>query len=412
MAAVELRRQYTRSDPRGSFPRLAGAPGIGYNRLAVYWRPLVDMAHSEVAQLSLRMIRPVSEWLADPAGRVSWFSRMSVPGLRRQVLRHAGLDAYDGNAPSDLPVELRTPAWQRLVDAVDGFAGLDPYGRALVVFQLAQLTLCQFAVRLTGLVPPAGAPGQDHYAYEVARVHSRIPGLARTALPVFEALAAGPDPLLAYHACFQGIAHGIRSLRDNAVAERFEWLGAGLPALPDSWPAHMTRTRYHRALARLRMAQQRPAEARDELLAARRHQDRMAELAPADPATGMIRDENLRDLLELRIEAVRFGVAAPPDQLRAWAAELVRIDPNAVEARLAAGDGYAAAGDATTAAHWYARAGELGTTAGANGWYRAGQCLHHLGDRDGALTAMGRCLELDTTAVEPREYLKPERTLT
>jgi hypothetical protein len=62
-------------------------------------------------------------------------------------------------------------------------------------------------------------------------------------------------------------------------------------------------------------------------------------------------------------------------------------------------------GDLAAAARWYVAAGELGTGDGAEGWYRAGQCFERLGWPDRAANAMGRCLELDTTAVEPRRYL-------
>jgi predicted TPR repeat methyltransferase len=86
-------------------------------------------------------------------------------------------------------------------------------------------------------------------------------------------------------------------------------------------------------------------------------------------------------------------------------AQLNTLDPNCVEARLVVGDGHAAIQDWTQAAHWYQKAGELGTGAGAIGWFRAAQCHDLAGDPAAALNAMGHCLELDTTAVEPRTSL-------
>ncbi len=403
---VELQRQYTRTDPRGRAPRVTGAPEIECNRLAVTWRPIIDMTHTELAPISLRMIRPVAEWIAEPVpGRLSWFSRIAVPGLRGQVLRHAGLDAYAALRPADLPAELRTPAWQRLVDVLDEFAGLSPYTRALVVFQLAQLTFCHYAVKLTGVVRPTGERGQDQYAYEAARVHARTSGTTAV-LPVFEALATGPtDPLLAYHACFQGIALALRAGDDVGLARRFEDIAGGLPAPKDGWEAHLTLGRYRRALVRLRMAQRDQDGVREQVRASWHHQEEMEARAPGDVNTRMLADENRRDLLELEIEAARSGFETPAERIRDCAAEVIRIDPRAADARLAAADGFAAAGDLVTAARWYARAGELGTTNGSVGWYRAAQCYDRLGDHDSAVNAMGRCLELDTTAVEPRRYL-------
>lgn len=405
---VELHRQYTRSDPRGRFPRRTSAPDIDSNRLALTWRPIIDMAHRSAAPISLRMIRPVSDWIAaaEP-GRVSWFSRMSVPGLRSQVLRHAGLDAYEAGRPADLPASLRTPAWQRLIDAIERFDALDAHTRTLVVFQLAQLTLSRFAVVLSGgTVAPTGDPGTDHYAYEVARVNARVPGRIGVALPVFTALATGPDRLLAYHACFQGIAHAVRSAADLPQAERFEAMASALPEIAGSWEAHMTRCRYHRALVRLRTAQHRVDDVRAELDAAWEQQELMDRYGPAgDENFRLLSEESRRDLLELEIESASGVLPAAPQRLREWAAGLIALDPNAVEARLIIGDAYALAGDHAESAAWYARAGDLGTSAGAVGWYRAGQCYDLIGDVDMAVHAMGRCLELDTTAMEPQQYL-------
>jgi predicted TPR repeat methyltransferase len=49
--------------------------------------------------------------------------------------------------------------------------------------------------------------------------------------------------------------------------------------------------------------------------------------------------------------------------------------------------------------------GGPGTGAGAIGWFRAAQCHDLAGDPGAALNAMAHCLELDTTAAEPRAAL-------
>jgi hypothetical protein len=409
-ADVQVRRRYSRSDARGNSPRLTGAVGVDCNRLGMFWRPLVDMAPSDLAPMRLRMIQPVSEWIGDPrVGRVSWFSRIGVPGLRNQVLRHAGLEQYNCPRPQALPAELRGPQWERLVAALDDFARLDDYTRALVVFQLAQLTFCHYAVSLTGVVAPAGQPGRDHYAYQVARVHSRVPGQTDTALRVFEALTARRhDPLLALLAAAQGVSHGIRGKGDTSIALRFEQAGREIgrqngPLPEDDWHAHLALSRF------------RPADMRDELRAAWDHHERTAALAAAgaDGATGegavtaMVVTENRRILIESEIKACFRGVDGTESAatLLKFARELALIDPNCVEARLVVGDGHVAVGDYASAARWYAEAGELGTVSGATGWYRAAQCYDQLDDHVSAVNAMGHCLELDTTAIEPQQYL-------
>jgi tetratricopeptide (TPR) repeat protein len=382
--------------------------GVDCNRLGVFWRPIIDMSHSELAPTRLRMIRPVAAWIADPSpGRVSWFSRIGVPGMRQQVLRHAGLEQYDCQRPQDMPAELRMPGWQRLVEVLEEFAGLDDWTRALVVFQLAQLSFCHYAIALTGVVAPTGEPDRDHYAYMVARVHARIPGQADRALPVFETLATTtPDPRLALLSCFQGIGHLIRGPHDHGLALRFEEIGRGLGPLPDSWQAHLAQSRYHRALALLRVAERRPDGMHDELRAAWREHEQLAASAPADETTSMIVTENRLIMLESEIKACfRPGMTETGPKLLDWAGELSGIDPNCVEALLVVGDAYVLAGHYAEAARCYSWAGELGTASGAAGWYRAAQCYDRLGDHISAINAMGHCLELDTTAIEPKHYL-------
>ena len=405
---TDLQRRYSRSDPRGQFPRVSGAPEIACNRMALYWRPLIDMTAAHRAPMRLAMIQPVTEWIADPVpGRVCWFSRIGVPGLRSQVVRHAGLDEYNCREPSALPAELRTPAWQRLTGALDEFAGLGPYTRALIVFQLAQLTFCYFARRLTGVVVPRDEPGHDHYAYQVARIHVRLPNHTAEVMPVFATLTANRhDPNLAVLAAAQGVGQAVRGLSDVALAQRFQQAAQEPAARATGWHGHLALSRYHRAVALLRIAERRPAGMREELQSAWRHHDEMAAIAPADDVTRMIVAENRRILIESEIKSVfRVDEEETHHRLRAFAEELARLDPFCVEALLVAGDGYAVAGEWAIAAHLYSRAGELGTTAGATAWYRAAQCHDHLGDAHSAVNAMGRCLELDTTAVEPREYL-------
>jgi len=403
MARLTLQRTYTRSDPRGSFPHREGLPELRHNRLAMFWRPLIDLVDSDVAPLRLRMIAPVSRWLAGGAPEGwPWFSMIGVPELRRQVLRHAGLDGYDCRTPAGLPTELHSPEWDRLVRAIERFATLPDPVRALVIFQLAQLSLCSYAIDLAGAVRPNGDPAHDRYVYDVARVHARHPAHAGGALPLFEALAGtSQDPLLVLAACFQGIGHSVRRAGDMDLARRFETIGRSVGALPDSWHSLLTRSRFHRAAALLRLAEGRAADIPGELAAALELHERLSAVA-SDGAARMVADENARYLVELRL---RIAGTADASKVRACCAELAAIDPYCVETRLTIGDAHVTIGDYAGATRWYHRAGELGTGSGAVAWFRAAQCFDAIGDRGGAVNAMARCLELDNTAAEPKAYL-------
>ncbi len=362
------------------------------------------MTDSPYAALWLRAIIPVADWLADTKTRHrSWFSIIGVPGLRRQVLLHAGLRHYHCSRPGDLPIAYRSPRWQNLIDLTDSYHDLDYSARCLLVFHLDQLSLTGTALDLAGVVEPTGDPDHDRYAYEVARIPSRQPDRMRHALGVFQRLAlSAADPLLALAACFQGIGHAMRDLGDNALAREFERRGKAIQHLPDDWYGCLVRSRFHRAVALLRSVEGRPELMPQELA----HAVGLSRGLSAEATTHaqrLVAAENDRYMLELQIRAACADKAA--EEVRQLSSRLAELDPNCVEARLVIGDALAEIGDLRKAAEAYASAGELGTSAGAIGWFRAGQCYQILGDVPSAIHAMGRCLELDATAIEPRAYL-------
>lgn len=404
MPHPRIHPRYTRSEPRGGFPRRIGEPDPAHNRLAVFWRPLIDLQRSEFSPLRLRAIPHVARWLAQPGRqRRSYFSMIGVPGQRSQVLRHAGLDRYDCRDPARLPTELRTDEWSNLVTLLAHFPDLGPERRALVVFHLAQLSFSQVAVELCSDVSIDGDPERDRYAYEVARVHARTPGHVGTALRLFEALSRkAADPELALAACFQGIGHSLRDGRTARHAPEFHARGTTLEAdIAEGWHARLIRSRFHRAAALLNLANGEQRALEEHLAQAQEHHDALT-VPGLDEPDMIVVQENSRYLRELRIRiACAHDIRAALPECDA----LLQLDPNCVEALLTAGDAYAAAGEFRIAADHYSRAGSLGTGAGALGWYRAGQCLDILGRRVEAIHAMGRCLELDTTCVEPRAYL-------
>ncbi|GIH08210.1 hypothetical protein Rhe02_62770 [Rhizocola hellebori] len=406
-------RRYTRNDPRGIFPKVTGLPGIEHNRMAIFWRPIIDMTDSEVAPMRLRMVQPVSAWLAEPEEeRWSWFAMIGVAGLRSQALRHAGLTQYDCREPTGLAEEFRTPQWNRLLDAIARFDQLPYSARSLVVFQLAQLSYCEYVFKIAGVVQPNGDPAHDRYAYEVGRVHARFPGHAAKALPVFEKLATiGKDPLIALASCAQGIGHTIRSNTEIELAQRFDGYGQQiLLGLPDTWHAWLVRSRFHRAVALLRLAEKQFEQMRHELDLALEFSEKLFPGTEEGTTDKTVALENKRILTESQIKSVsRARGKESAEQVRKLCERLDRLDPYCIEARLVVADGYAAIGDYEEAALRYTRAGDLGTVSGAVGWFRAGQVYDFLGDRASALNAMGRCLELDASAIEAAQYLESVR---
>jgi tetratricopeptide (TPR) repeat protein len=208
--------------------------------------------------------------------------------------------------------------------------------------------------------------------------------------------------LLALASCFQGIGHAIRDAGDNALAQEFAHWGKSMTRLPDDWFGYLVRSRFHRAVALLHSVEGRGDLMRQELAYALGLSGQLTQEATC-LADRLVVAENARYMVELQIGAACADNNA--EEVRKLCSLLADLDSHCVTARLVIGDALAEIGDLPEAAGAYASAGELGTSAGAIGWFRAGQCYEILGERPAGIYAMGRCLELDSTAIEPREYL-------
>lgn len=398
---------YDRTEPRGDFPVQRGNPDLGHNRLAVFWRPLIDMRPSPFAPMRLQAIAHVNAWLADPDSTGwAWFARHSVAGLRNQVIRHAGLPDHACRDPRELRPDLRSPQWTVLVDAIEQYPDLPPPRKRLVIFQLVQMSFYNVAVSLAAHDRADGTHETDLHLYEVARAHTGAPAHGARAAELFEHLCGSDDRVLALLAAGQGVSHAIRRDADLDAARRFAELGAASDDSGEDWLSLLARSRFHRAVALLRLREREFRQVRDEVALSWELGERLfvPDLSEADQ---YVATENRRIVLESLIKAA----GRAPDQERAGRVretceQLIAIDPYCIQARLVVADGYAAAGLYAEAADWYERAGELGTGAGAMAWFRAGQCHDLLGRTADAVNAMGRCLELDTTAVQPRQYLE------
>ncbi|MEV1117158.1 tetratricopeptide repeat protein [Actinosynnema sp. NPDC049800] len=393
---------------------MTGRPAPPHNRLEPFWRPLVDMGASDLAPVRLRLIRPVNEWLDETSDRWSWCSRVSVPGLRHQVIRHAGLAGYEARTPSELPPERRTPAWRTLVRSIERMDALDWRRRSLVVVQLAQLSYHRLALDLADLDRPSdGSAAHQRFRYDLAKVAVVTPGLRDRALAVFRELAEhAEDPVVRLASAFQGIGHTLHGGLDLTVGWRFERTGRSVfpavPAAEDDWEAALVRSRFHRAVALLSAAGPDRARAADEADLAESCHAEVVSSGGRDAADELIALENERYLVEMRLRLALGVEPADHDEVTALCGRLIALDPYCVQARSTVGDAYLAIGHVEQAARWYEHAGELATGAGAVAWYRAGQCHLALGDGGAARHAMGRCLELDATAVEPRELLEAD----
>jgi predicted Zn-dependent protease len=217
--------------------------------------------------------------------------------------------------------------------------------------------------------------------------------------------------LLALSGCFNALGYILHGGWDLTAARAFEERGRHLLlSVADDWHSALVRSRFHRALALVGLRDGSYDEAASELRRAVAHGADLLHEGPC-PELALIAAENECYLLEAELNLrMRTQDRSSPAYVRRLCSKLIACDPNSVEARLTAGNGYVSIGDYRDAARWYAHAGELETVSGAQGWYRAAQCYEWLGDREQADFAMAKCLELDTTAIEPRHHLLSRST--
>lgn len=386
---------YTRSSPQLP-PVCAGSPLA--DSLTATWRPLLDLTGSERAPVRLRLAPHVGAWLVGDAPRWSWCSRVSVPGLRQQVVAHGGLVPYVAASPDQLPAASWTPAWAGLIDAMTHFAKIDWRRRTLTIFQLTQLSYHRAALALADTVAPDGNVEADRFRLDAARVAASTPGRTDAALRVFAELSSSADRLVRLSAAFQGIGHSLRTAHELADAHEFATRGAAdLDLADERWQAALVASRYFRAVALLHLTAGEPRRAAAAAEDAGAWHARVAAGA-RDEADRLVALENERYLLEL---AARLR----PERAVELSEQVVALDPHCVQALVAAADAHARVGDLDSAVGRYESAGALGTAVGAIAWWRAALCHDARGVRVERERALRSCLALDPYAIEPRAAL-------
>lgn len=346
-----------------------GVPELECNRLALVWRPIIDLSGGEFAPMRLRFVAPVADWIADPRPeRRLWFSRIGVPGLRSQVVRHAGLRDWDCRTPEQLSRQLWTPRWERLVESVQRFGELDDTLRALVVFQLGQLSFAQHAADLAAGAMPDGNPNHDWYVLTAARVAARLPGRVGSSISVLEQIALGAsDPVLSLTACFQALGYLRRAgAEPDERTKRLERRARDV-TIHDDDIRSLLWSRLHRAFALQHLADGDVRAGRAELAAAWACHEQLGVRTDGDIDRCVVA-ENESFLLECQLT----GELADSDSrderaVRAVCARLLAADPHNVDVHLAVGDAYVCVGALDDAVSRYLAAGQFATAGGALG---------------------------------------------
>jgi tetratricopeptide (TPR) repeat protein len=237
--------------------------------------------------------------------------------------------------------------------------------------------------------------------YQVGRALGRT-GQARAAVVAYQRLAATTaDPAMRANAAYQAGGYGLRRASTTIGPAEAAQMRVASTTRPRTWAEALGLSRLCRLAA---------INAREPARAARHLDDayRQAEAARRLSGDDLALAENDRQLLDVELDIALLGkvTRAAVDK---YALAAGAYDPHCIDHLTRLGLAEAAYGDYAAAANRFEAAGALGTLDGAAAWYLAGQCFDRLGRRGQAAHAMGRCLELDPAAVEPRGYLIAQR---
>ncbi|GAA1264209.1 hypothetical protein GCM10009677_15020 [Sphaerisporangium rubeum] len=328
----------------------------------------------------------------------NWFSTVSVTSSRYQVVVQARSDRHRCEQPGALPAEVRSPRWQALVEALEGWAGLPAARRVVVVALLTQLGFHRLAVRLVGTFAVDADPVRQQLVYEVARAAYQLNRKSPIPYEIFAWLARDAvRPALRTLAALQLVSTRVRG-SDREEAGR--WLAAaerslaGLGDEPD-WLAHLVTSRYHRAAALHELSGRDREPVVTHMRAALEHDDALARSA-GNPSQVHYQRENRGLVLEahLKLDTLTGTASAPADAVE----QLLSLDPVDPEPLYAVGAYLAGFGDREAALATFLRAAGSGTLRGASAANAAAVCAERLGRPDVAEHARRLLLDLDPAA--------------
>ena len=364
---------------------------IGLTYSATLHRPYLDLGPLSEAPLHTRSIPFAFTQLIEPAAPVMPLQVHPSPALRDAVTFEGRLHQYRIERAADLAADLRTDAWQLMVDLLSRARSLDDETRMRLVHLLGALGL------YADIEEVASATATDTVLAAKASfaVLKRQPSAAawERDVSVLATLAqdSSASPVVRLAAAGALVVLASRS-RPAQIWMARRWRAAGLEQLSrltpeNDWREAIYASAFWRAASYVPYLERDATATADELNEA----ERLAKLfIGADPAQQLLQQQNLHPLLETRVrEAVEFGRF---DLATQRAQELVHLDPLDGKVHIRLGDVLYAKNDLPEAARAYETAVHLGAPFAALGSYLAGACHETLGDLDRAREAYQRAL--------------------
>lgn len=367
-------------------------------------RPYLDLG-GEGGPVHARATASLGDAVLDDGGPERPFQGNTHSELRPRLLAEVARPGYDVDWPPDLPVGLRTPRWEALVEGVAGWAAAPPVRRLKVVGLLNRLGLWHATLRLVPAPSLADVEHDDHVAsLAIPRVVAAFKvggaGVRDDVERTFAAVAtraAGPPALrlsaavnlVVHHAKLGGGPAAVARWADVAARARAAVVAAGTGLEAGAGFDAIAASAYLRGVSYLPFLDGRPQEAAAMLDDA----EALAREALADPAARLHAEENLHAVLETRSkEALAAGDL---DLALQRATALTDHDPLDAKVWAQRGDIEASAGSTASALASYRRAARLGAPVTGAAWRKAGTCWERLGDQRAARDAFLRAVDAD-----------------
>jgi tetratricopeptide (TPR) repeat protein len=331
--------------------------------------------------------------------------RIMPPAFRTNLVKESGLSEFRATHPADLPVSLRTPAWQQLCDWVDAFSDIDLMRQHLVSMLLFRLGFRELVLELVPQLPLAQlrTPLDFHHQNWREIVHyAASAGKERTApMRSFQMVDHPECPLhLRLTLSVLGVVFVGRETRsvEDAVSWRKRAQGYLEEVLDSDEYTPFEKTMWHSRFYRGVSFAPFLAKNRRQLVA---DMDRSEELSRAVPANSaweiFLKAENLHACLESRSKEA-FGLGEL-ELAHRRTEEFLALDPydpkSHIEAAesLAKQDRFREAGDA------YLRAARLGPLGTAIAYSMAGECYARAGASTLAEDCFVQSLRVDPYAI-------------
>jgi tetratricopeptide (TPR) repeat protein len=381
---------------RGSAASTNPAPADGSAPLlplsAWLLRPYLDLSKNHYGPLHCQGLQYLFRTLTEPDLEAVALQVHPSHHLRRALVTQTGLPDYEVILPSQLPIALRTPRWQHLVELLEDFRALPPGLSSRTLALLEGLGLLE-AVVIYGAAAGDHIPHAERLvmavrcakaAYRLTPTPKRRDAMLASLQNAAEARRLQPSRRLG--AALTLLVDHARGPHRNMDAAR-QWRAFAEALFNRMHPGedvhgHILASTYWRAVSFVPFLQGDRQQTTRELDLAEHH---ARAVSPTTPDERLFCDQNWHPLLETRAKEAAWR--GEHDMAVARLRALARLDPLDAKVMLKLGGVHEQAGEVQATLDAYRAAAKLGAPYGALAWMKLGLLQERQGAADQALAA-------------------------